>query len=610
MAMSSNFFSIATKHHRAGQFEQAKENYLHYLNNQPNNFDALLLLGNVFLELKDYPEAKKFLKKAESIDGNNFSLQMNLAVTYQYLKEFDQANLYISNLAKKYSNDANVFNNQGNIFKDQCNYEQSEIAYKKALQIDPRNEIFIFNYCFTLYFLEKYDEALNYLIKIKSTQLFNKPQILLMKIYNKLSQYSKLIYIGEKIIDNVFDFERPEVAELLIYAYLKTNQINLAESLLSSLKASSIEKSILTAAMLQQKGQILDAIAIYKKLLALNSKSCVIYQNLGDLYLNQLDYPNAETYFKKALEINPNFIESKISLGISQLSNNLYKQGFANFTAYQSKPHVKKRYPPNGQLWTGDNNQSRVCIYLDQGVGDQIFFASLINRLDNFKNEFTIVCDKRLVELFKRSFLKKYNFLALEELDKNNNSFDFYCHGYQLGQIFIKTLRDLTLQKKFLFSASTLKPLSQNSFVGISWKSSNIECGFRKSIDLEKFIKKIKVHYSHVISLQYGDDGKILQDICNANEVNLIQHQVDTFDDIDGLAELISQCKAVITISNVTAHLAGALGIQSNLILPWQHQSKFWYWSARINQKSLWYPSVTIMQARKENGIEEALNYL
>ena len=43
---------------------------------------------------------------------------------------------------------------------------------------------------------------------------------------------------------------------------------------------------------------------------------------------------------------------------------------------------------------------------------------------------------------------------------------------------------------------------------------------------------------------------------------------IDLFNDIDGLASVISSCDYVISIDNLTPHLAGALGVRTKLLLP------------------------------------------
>jgi ADP-heptose:LPS heptosyltransferase len=68
--------------------------------------------------------------------------------------------------------------------------------------------------------------------------------------------------------------------------------------------------------------------------------------------------------------------------------------------------------------------------------------------------------------------------------------------------------------------------------------------------------------------------------------------EIDNFNDIDGLSSLIDGCDFVITSSNITAHLSGALGKETYLFAPYS-VGKIWYWHENRN-KSLWYPSVNI----------------
>ena len=55
---------------------------------------------------------------------------------------------------------------------------------------------------------------------------------------------------------------------------------------------------------------------------------------------------------------------------------------------------------------------------------------------------------------------------------------------------------------------------------------------------------------------------------------------------------VIQACDIIITCSNTTAHLAGALNKKTLLILP-NAKGRFWYWSD-IDGKSIWYPSVNV----------------
>jgi ADP-heptose:LPS heptosyltransferase len=69
---------------------------------------------------------------------------------------------------------------------------------------------------------------------------------------------------------------------------------------------------------------------------------------------------------------------------------------------------------------------------------------------------------------------------------------------------------------------------------------------------------------------------------------------IDTTNDIDGLAALMTACDAVVSVSNTNAHLAGALGRPAWVFAP-SGFSQFWYWFPQMG-KSQWYPQVEVRQ--------------
>ncbi|MDP3700020.1 MAG: hypothetical protein Q8R72_03855 [Hylemonella sp.] len=107
--------------------------------------------------------------------------------------------------------------------------------------------------------------------------------------------------------------------------------------------------------------------------------------------------------------------------------------------------------------------------------------------------------------------------------------------------------------------------------VGVSWSSSG------KSIGLEPMLLPLASEPLHFVNLQHGDtaaERKALQALHGITVQNV--DEVDNFNDIDGLAALIDACDIVITTSNTTAHLAGALGKETLLLLP-LGKGKLWY---------------------------------
>jgi ADP-heptose:LPS heptosyltransferase len=97
--------------------------------------------------------------------------------------------------------------------------------------------------------------------------------------------------------------------------------------------------------------------------------------------------------------------------------------------------------------------------------------------------------------------------------------------------------------------------------------------------------------------LQYGDtsaDRAAAREECGVDIVHF--EDQDNFADIDGLAALISACDLVITVSNTTAHLAGALGVPAMVMIP-AGIGQTWYWFAD-SAASPWYPSLTLYRQK------------
>ena len=96
------------------------------------------------------------------------------------------------------------------------------------------------------------------------------------------------------------------------------------------------------------------------------------------------------------------------------------------------------------------------------------------------------------------------------------------------------------------------------------------------------------------INLQYGDTVDELEKL-RANNIHINEIDgIDLFEDVDGALSIIQACDIIITVSNTTAHLAGALGKKTYLLLS-KGRGKFWYWHQSKN-KNIWYPSVQIIE--------------
>jgi ADP-heptose:LPS heptosyltransferase len=128
---------------------------------------------------------------------------------------------------------------------------------------------------------------------------------------------------------------------------------------------------------------------------------------------------------------------------------------------------------------------------------------------------------------------------------------------------------------------------------GIAWRSANKQFGGEKSIALPDLAPVLNAAELSFVNLQYGSvDAEIAQ---ARDALGVAIHQVpglDIFNDIDGLLALIDACDFVVTTSNVTAHLAGAMGKRGCVMVPYA-KGRIWYWHLQ-DTFSLWYPTLRV----------------
>ena len=116
-----------------------------------------------------------------------------------------------------------------------------------------------------------------------------------------------------------------------------------------------------------------------------------------------------------------------------------------------------------------------------------------------------------------------------------------------------------------------------------------------RTISLEQMSKLLTLKDIDFINLQYGDsfeERKLFKEKFHTEIIDF--DTVDLTNDFEKLSALIKSCDLIITISNVTAHFAGAIGKKTWVIVPLYTQ---WHWFyERIN--SIWYPNVKLFRQK------------
>jgi Tfp pilus assembly protein PilF len=341
----------------------------------------------------------------------------------------------------------------------------------------------------------------------------------------------------------------------------------------------------------------------------------VVLQAMGDT-------TSALAYYDAALIIDPNASDAHYNKGIVLLTLGEFRHGWEHYD-WRLKWDMSIRVGQSQSIdrvapdWDGTPQNNPVLVIPEQGLGDQILYAGMLADLQAITPGSTVCLEPRLLPLFERSF-EKLNFSSPYDIDAEqcikDGSFSAQIHIGSLGKYFRADATGLGRVNTPYLKADRIKTSRLRSRIakpgrivcGISWRSKNADIGADKSLSLETLVPVLKEEGVDFVDLQYGDTAEERYRLKQAHGVH-VQHldDVDNTNDLDSLAALISACDIVVTISNVTAHIAGALGKPTIVMLP-NSPSLFWYWH-RARSDSPWYPTAILIRQQFPNNWSEVL---
>jgi hypothetical protein len=312
----------------------------------------------------------------------------------------------------------------------------------------------------------------------------------------------------------------------------------------------------------------------------------------------------ARKYFELAQRLDPTNDDTGWTLGLLALQMGDFKAGWEGYERrWGSKTFNSPRISTIHPQWERGLGLKRPIVWTEQGIGDQILYASLIEALAKEVESVVVLIDMRLAPLLQRG-CKASNVRFLPHNAKVKMSeHDSHIPIASLGKYFINSVRDIepTRSDRYIKAdrhrVGLLKKelkLEGKRVIGLSWASTAPVIGEHKSVGLEGFRSLFDIPESVFINLQYGKP----QDEAKDFHPNLITTHIDTFLDLENVAALMELCDVIVSPSNANVHLAAAMGIPVMLL----DANKLWYWNNRKGYQSLWYPGVKIFQRENMNA--------
>lgn len=344
-----------------------------------------------------------------------------------------------------------------------------------------------------------------------------------------------------------------------------------------------------------------EAAESYRQALALRPGLAETHLNLGNVFQSLGDVDGALAEFRLALQCNRDLAEARVAESTALLLKGDYAAGWPNFELRwrtQNYDTPMRSYPQ--PLWNGRPLRAgRLLIWGEQGVGDEIMFAGLIPDLIHAGIPLALECDRRLMPLFARSFPGVSVFSAYDPASQPELEITAHLPSGSLPRFFRSSATAFKAVKSpYLLADSTERNRLRSAYddgrllIGLAWHTRNAKSGRRRSITLSIFARLLDNPRFKWVSLQYGDHAELEDQIHAAGVPIVVDPTIDQFHSIDRFASQVAAMDLVIAIDNSTAHLAGALGLPTWLLLPYAPD---WRWLLQT-EKSPWYPTLRIFR--------------
>lgn len=339
----------------------------------------------------------------------------------------------------------------------------------------------------------------------------------------------------------------------------------------------SPRKSILytnLGSCLAHMGQRSEALRAFRKAMELGGDDNTLLSNYASTLSDVGQFQRADPYFTKALErqTTPSYLNFVYGTQLNKQGR--WKEGWPHYEHrfVQLMEKGKERKFPQSR-WDGGGDIAKVLLWAEQGIGDEIRFASMIPDALETGVRVTIECEPRLVDLLQRSFPSAFvmakPFVAGEV---GMEHYDAQCPFGSLGLLFRSSAEDFRRSRHGYLIADPdrrrqfavwLRDLGPGRKVGICWRSG-LRKAFRNEYytaveELAPLMNQPDVTF---INLQYDVRPEEITDFEERFERPL--HDLNDLDlrtDLDGAAALTSELDLVVSAATSVSCMGGALGV-------------------------------------------------
>lgn len=654
----------AYKYHQQDKFEEAERIYKELLRIKPDDVNILNLIGLLYLSKQNSQEAINYLSRAFILKKSSY-IASNLAKAYYFNSEPEKA-IKMYEQALLYGENDDIYYSKALAYKKINDYENVILNYKKAIELNAQNYSALYNLSLAYKDQNKIQEAILYAnkcleIKNNDEDIF----ALLSGYYEDIKDYDsaiiclkRAILLNNKkyiyfynlgvLLSRIGKYQEAEAAYIesiqlndkhiesyinIASLYKDKDNAKSLEYLLKGYNINQNDENLLLS--LAQTYRLLyknsESIDVLNKIINLNKNSAEAYSQLAINYMDLCEYDKALENYNNAILINnknlnylhgkavalkylnnvikskeilekineePNCsIQSKITLGMIYLSEKQFEKGMKLYTLRSKESKFNEIF--HDKIWSKEANlfDKDILVYSDCGLGDTIMYSRFLPILKQKVRNLTLQTDKELISLIKESMPSIEIIKKGEQIPNYDIVISLMDTQYALNldftqisnkEPYLKANQELINEYKKINIFKT-----KNKKIGLCWQG-NKKIFKNRAIDFKDIENLLTKENCSFYSFQM-EDSQI-----ETEKIHKLKNYIKDFSDT---AALLKNMDLMITIDSSVAHLAGALGIKTFLLLPKTAEWRWFY----DEDKTIWYNSVKIFRQKETNNWEEVI---
>ncbi|MGB0682723.1 MAG: tetratricopeptide repeat protein [Magnetovibrionaceae bacterium] len=344
---------------------------------------------------------------------------------------------------------------------------------------------------------------------------------------------------------------------------------------------------------LREMGRFGLALQCHEKAVSLRPNWAEGIYNLGLVHRDRAETDKALAAFDRAIKINPDYVDAHWDRSLCLLQKGDFTLGFAEYDWRWKLPSNPPRRFAQPR-WNGEPLKGKaLLVHQEQGFGDVIQFLRFAPEIKKLGARVIFEVQPELMRLAGTVD----GIDAVVVRDGPLPAFDYWLPMLSLPALLGTTIETIPTKIPYVSAPDVhgLRLPERDGFqrVGISWAGKATHQNDRnRSASLSDFLELCGLMGCQFFSLQKGPPAQqLIESGCEA----LIDDLGPQFEDFADTAAAMMQLDLIITVDTAVAHLAGALGRDVWVVVPYATD---WRW-LRERTDNPWYPSLRLFRQER-----------